>query len=278
MAAHKSMDCDVVIIGAGVAGLSAAQALRAQDLTVTLLEAGHRAGGRTLTVPSPGAQGAPVDMGASWLHMARLNPFVKLAQNAGLHMRPFAPQERAPAGNQHGREAAEALFHAALSAPPRGPDMPVPDMPVMELLRRSGAENLWFPTLANLEGSIISAADFDDLGVADWKQNELDDDNLWLQGGIGSFIAGPIAAAAGPVQLDWAADTIDWNAPGGGVLVSGPRGALRGRDSRKKDSSFLRKRSKKLLSVGARVSKALTKTRKSFLVLFFKKELLSSFR
>ena len=54
----------VVVIGAGLAGLTAAHALHAAGHGVTVLEARDRVGGRTLT--AHGADGA-VDLGASWI-------------------------------------------------------------------------------------------------------------------------------------------------------------------------------------------------------------------
>ncbi|MFD0524553.1 flavin monoamine oxidase family protein [Paractinoplanes durhamensis] len=57
---------DVVVVGAGLAGLVAARELRAAGLDVVLLEARDRVGGRTWTAPFPAA-GVRVDLGAEWL-------------------------------------------------------------------------------------------------------------------------------------------------------------------------------------------------------------------
>jgi monoamine oxidase len=56
---------DVVVVGAGLAGLSAAWLLVAAGLEVTVLEARRRVGGRTLT--GRAADGTVLDLGAQWL-------------------------------------------------------------------------------------------------------------------------------------------------------------------------------------------------------------------
>jgi monoamine oxidase len=58
---------DVIVIGAGAAGLAAAAALAAADREVLVLEARDRVGGRIWTRHEPGA-GAPIELGAEFIH------------------------------------------------------------------------------------------------------------------------------------------------------------------------------------------------------------------
>ena len=58
---------EVVVIGAGVAGLACAQALCEAGLHVTILEARSRVGGRIWTV-HPTLTNAPVELGAEFIH------------------------------------------------------------------------------------------------------------------------------------------------------------------------------------------------------------------
>jgi len=67
-----------IVIGAGISGLAAAQALQAKGLEVTVLEARDRIGGRVWT--STKWPDVPVDMGASWIHGMTGNPMTALAR------------------------------------------------------------------------------------------------------------------------------------------------------------------------------------------------------
>jgi monoamine oxidase len=74
-------EVDVAIIGAGAAGLGAARALEGSGLSVIVLEARERIGGRAHTiVPAPGIN---FDLGCGWLHSADKNSFVNIAEKLG---------------------------------------------------------------------------------------------------------------------------------------------------------------------------------------------------
>ncbi len=70
----------VLVVGAGMAGVSAARALADKGYSVTVLEARSVSGGRIRTDTS---LGAPVDLGASFIHGTRGNPLVTLASRYG---------------------------------------------------------------------------------------------------------------------------------------------------------------------------------------------------
>ncbi|WP_394691283.1 flavin monoamine oxidase family protein [Hoeflea sp.] len=80
--ARAGRNPDVVVIGAGMAGLAAARDLMARGISVHVLEARDRIGGRVFT--NRDVPGWSVDMGASWIHGTRGNPLTKLADQAGL--------------------------------------------------------------------------------------------------------------------------------------------------------------------------------------------------
>src|SRR5260370_34899702 len=70
-------DFDVVIIGAGAAGIAAARRLAGTRSKIALIEASGRLGGRCGTDSSP--VGVPFGPGAHWVHLPAPNPGTPLA-------------------------------------------------------------------------------------------------------------------------------------------------------------------------------------------------------
>ena len=77
-------DVDVVVVGAGAAGLAAAKALAKAGKSVVVFEAMDRIGGRAFTETE--TFGVPFDRGCAWLHAADRNPFFPEAEAAGWRM------------------------------------------------------------------------------------------------------------------------------------------------------------------------------------------------
>jgi len=73
----------VLVIGAGMAGLAAARRLHDQGVAITVLEARPRIGGRVWTDRTTWPD-QPVDLGASWIHGVRGNPITDLAKEASV--------------------------------------------------------------------------------------------------------------------------------------------------------------------------------------------------
>lgn len=73
---------DVLIVGAGISGLSAAQVLASAGKSCLILEARDRVGGRILTVRDP-ASTLPIEFGAEFVH-GRPETSWQLLRQAGL--------------------------------------------------------------------------------------------------------------------------------------------------------------------------------------------------
>jgi polyamine oxidase len=78
----------VLVVGAGIAGLTVASALTHAGVTCAVLEARDRIGGRLHTAD---LGGSPVDLGGSWIHMPIGNPMTAFAQQAGVSCRSANP-------------------------------------------------------------------------------------------------------------------------------------------------------------------------------------------
>ncbi|MCM2316241.1 MAG: FAD-dependent oxidoreductase [Thermoanaerobaculia bacterium] len=77
---------DVIVVGAGLAGLTTARALVAEGHDVLVLEATNRIGGRAFTDTT--SFSIPVDLGAAWIHGVEKNPLTALADWLGFHRVP----------------------------------------------------------------------------------------------------------------------------------------------------------------------------------------------
>ncbi len=201
---------DVLIIGAGAAGIAAARHCLAAGRSCLVLEAAARIGGRAFT--DTASLGLDFDHGASWLHQAEQNPLVPLAQALGIALyqdgpqrqeRVFLPGREATAAERAGfnqaYEAAEAALLARAAAD---------DLPLAAALPWDGP---W--GLANLHwiSRVISAAEPEDFGLQDWAATALGGGNLLPRGGMGGLLAR--LAQGLPIRLRTPVVAIDARGP-----------------------------------------------------------------
>jgi monoamine oxidase len=214
---------DLVIVGAGVAGLAAAQAARVHGLSFHLIEASHRIGGRAYTEAM--APGMPMDLGCHWMHSASLNPFPAVADRLGFHYRrDGAWRINGFKGSHRLTDAEHAEVHRGMAgnyaaiaeAAERGQDVAVAD--VMDL------ENPWAPLHAYWF-SLATSHDPDEISTVDVAAYNDTDENWPVREGYGALVAR--WGAAVPVTLNAAATRIRWTS--GGVVVETAKGNVAGR-------------------------------------------------
>ena len=226
-------DADVVVIGAGLAGLGAATALRRMGREVVVLEAAGRIGGRAWTVHPEALGGVWFDMGAIWLHDAENNPLTPIARAAGdtLLRSDVLRTERTFVD---GRPATEAELTDYADAWPRfeaaAERLMQPGMPDVALraVARALPDDPWAATVESWEGSVICAVDAGDYSLLDWKRNVLGGSNLVPDGGIGAFVQRRLGHGL-DIRLDTCVRRVRWGGAGGEVAVETDRGALTAR-------------------------------------------------
>jgi monoamine oxidase len=109
-----SSEIDVAIVGAGAAGLGAAHALKDSGLSVMVLEARERLGGRGHTIMA--SQEITFDLGCGWLHSANKNAFVKIAEQLDFEIDKALPPWRERAVGRAFPQELRMEFMQALDA------------------------------------------------------------------------------------------------------------------------------------------------------------------
>ena len=93
---------DVIIVGAGAAGIAAARRIAAAGRRFVLIEASDHVGGRCITDTK--TFGVPYDRGAHWIYVPDLNPLTKLAPRRGIEVYPAPPSQKVRIGRRNARE------------------------------------------------------------------------------------------------------------------------------------------------------------------------------
>ncbi|MGH7068591.1 MAG: flavin monoamine oxidase family protein [Acetobacteraceae bacterium] len=223
---------DVVVVGAGVAGLGAARTLMAAGQRTIVLEASGRIGGRAWTAYPAALGGEWFDMGAQWLHAAETNPLTAIAQAGGEKLlradavrtrRTFVGTRPANAAELADYDAAWDRFAVEADELLRSVRV---DAPLAEVARGL-ADDPWASTVEAWEGPVIDAADADQMSLRDWRANRLMGSNLAPAGGIGAFVARRLGEGL-EIRLSTPVRRVQWQsgAKGHPVLVVTDAGTL----------------------------------------------------
>jgi monoamine oxidase len=213
-------DTDVIVIGAGAAGLAAGRRIAAARLAVTVLEARGRTGGRAWTLRE--TTGLPLDLGCGWLHSADKNDWAAIAERLGFAIdrmpAPWGTGERTLffPDRREFAAAAERFFARLAAAADSAVDRPASDF------LEPGSR--WNPLL-NALSTYISGAELDQVSVRDLGNYSDTGQNWRVIDGYGTLVEA--YGAPLDVRLDCPVRLVDHS--GAQVRVETPHGALRAR-------------------------------------------------
>ncbi|KQQ27229.1 amine oxidase [Methylobacterium sp. Leaf123] len=213
---------DVIVIGAGAAGIASARRLIERGLSVAVLEARGRVGGRAVTTQ---LRGHAIDLGAHWLHAGPINPLVALARSRGEPLRRAAQHEHLWIGRRPARADEEAAFSRAFDVADRaitGAASRSQDGPASGALPRHLGP--WRQRIAGVH-ALVSGRPLEEVSLHDWPSLEYGD-NFFIAGGYGAYLAR--LAFGLPIRLGCPVAGLDWSGPGVRVeLADGGRLAAR---------------------------------------------------
>jgi monoamine oxidase len=207
-ASRHMHETDVIVIGAGAAGVAAARRLLAARVPTLVLEARPRAGGRAWTL-----RGAdfPLDLGCGWLHSADENEWAALAPTLGLTVDRTPPPWGTPRLRTlrfpedelaDFRAASERFFDRVDAAAGQAVDAPAADF------LEPGSR--WNPLL-NAVGNYISGGELADVSARDLASYHDSGINWRVSEGYGTLVE--TYAAPLDLRVDCPVTRIDHSGP-----------------------------------------------------------------
>jgi monoamine oxidase len=222
-AAPLPREADIVVIGAGAAGIAAARRIQAANRKVIVLEADARPGGRCWTDNT--SFDVPFDRGARWLHNPETNPMVKLARNAGLDMSTAPLGQRIRIGERNARPGETEEFLAALVRANRAIDEASrkADIACASVLPKEIGD--WAGTADFVLGANATGKDLRDVSVVDKARAQDRNAAIGCRQGTGTLVAK--LGEQLPLALSTPANQINWN--NREVAVETPAGRISAR-------------------------------------------------
>jgi monoamine oxidase len=196
---------DIIIVGAGAAGIAAARRIAAAGRKFVVLEASDHIGGRCITDTK--SFGVPFDRGAHWIYTPDLNPLIKLPPRRGFDLYQAPPSQKIRIGRRFAREgevedfaAAEVRATRAISDAARRADIPCEQVMPNDL-------GDWRATIEFMLGPYVCGKDLAQVSSVDLSRGADRNTAMFCRQGLGTLIA---ALAEGiPVQLSTPVKGID---------------------------------------------------------------------
>jgi monoamine oxidase len=211
-------NADVVVIGAGAAGVAAARRLATANVRVAVLEATDRVGGRCQTDNT--AFGIPFDRGARWLYSQDSNPVAKLARSVGMEIYAAPQSQKIRIGRRNARSGEVEDYLASLVRANRA---------IQDSARKSDTSALsalpsdlgaWQGTLAFALGPAAISKDLNEVSALDLARQEPRDAGAFCRQGLGALMAKlaeavPVSLSTPVTRISWQGKTLEIETPAG---------------------------------------------------------------
>ena len=224
MSAPLPREADIVVIGAGAAGIAAARRIQAANRKVIVVEASSQIGGRCVT--DAASFDVPFDRGARWMHNPETNPMIKLARTVGLDVAPAALSQKIRIGRRNARAGETEEFLAALVRANRAIDdasRGKVDVSCASALPKDLGD--WAGTVEFVLGANATGKDLKDVSAIDRSRAQDRNAVIACRQGLGTLI-GKLGGDV-PLALSTPATRVTWS--GRDVTVETPAGKIAAR-------------------------------------------------
>lgn len=201
-------EADIVVIGAGAAGIAAARRIMAANRKVIVVEAASQVGGRCLTDTTTFE--VPFDRGARWMVNPDTNPMIKLARNAGLDISAVPLAQKIRIGRRNARAGETEEFLAALVRANRAIDdasRGKADVSCASVLPKDLGD--WTGTADFVLGPSFAGKDLKDISVIDKARARERNAVITCRQGLGTLIAR--LGEQIPISLSTPASRVGWS-------------------------------------------------------------------
>ena len=221
-AAPLPREADIVVIGAGAAGIAAARWIMAANRKVIVVEATSQVGGRCQTDISTFE--VPFDRGARWMHNPETNPMIKLARAAGLEITTAPSGQKIRIGRRNARAGETEEFLAALVRANRAIDDAARklDVSCASVLPKDLGD--WAGTAEFVLGASFAGKDLKDFSVVDKVRAQDRNTAIACRQGLGTLIAKlgeqvPLALSTPASRISWGSRDVAVETPSGKIAA-----------------------------------------------------------
>jgi len=208
-------NCQLLIIGAGAAGIGAVHAAKNAGIDYLAVEASHRVGGRGLTEELE--PGIPWDLGCHWLHSGSINPLAPIARELGIHYDTDLPS-RGFYMNGTRLQETEVDEYEQFCTDIWNKITDKNDVPLNDLIDH---DSKWAPYYCYWQ-SLMTSEDVDNFSALDLIRYNDTDENWPVREGYGTLLEHHSRGLA--IELNTTVKRIDWS--GDGVTVTTNRGTV----------------------------------------------------